>query len=241
MAECVQAPLWINETFRALQSQNFYMSNSNTAIPKHVFAIVGSLSAVLLLAFGIYALHRYEQKTKQPPWYLPSLAKETINGVQNPYRLKEFVYRYGAGKEIIKNKYYMSCRVKLYSLFDDIPKNTKSYLRQLDKRDLKAAYAQDKDKLFIIIDNQEILTTWMSPHELKPSIFNPFDEELKKQEASGQVIDLSKQGRYLFFQRCLDFIMDTQEPYTEKAFIKMNKWDFYEHFKSDQTKEKYNQ
>lgn len=174
---------------------------------------------------------------------MPSIAKATINGVHNPLRIKEFVYRYGAyDKELMEADYfYGSCRAYLYTLLEPLPQgDIKFYLRQFDRENLKSKRKSNKNTL-LVVEDQSIYTTWMQLHELKPSIFNPFDHDLKRQEELGQIINLENQEKYSFFLECLDFLKDTTEPYSKKPFVKQSGWDFYEEFKNKKTQEKYNQ
>lgn len=209
------------------------------AMNKDLLIVSSAICASLLLPFFCTTPPYSETKN----WPLPSIAKETINGVHNPLRIKEFVYRYGAyEKELMEADYsYGSCSVNLYTLLEPLPQeNIKQYLRQFDDRDLKSARTTDKERLFII-KGQSIQTTWMHLHELTPSIFNPFDHSIKRREELGQNINLENQQKYSFFLRCLDFIKDTTEPHSEKQFIKRSGWDFYESFKNKELQKKYNQ
>lgn len=110
------------------------MKSSHTAISKRELAIVCSLVGTLLLAF-FYTLNAQEEKK----WPLPSIAKETIYEVQNPYRIKEYVYYQGThekqkgGGRSPHNLSY--CSARIYSLFD-IPAedNFQDYLNSFEKR-----------------------------------------------------------------------------------------------------------
>ncbi|MDO4796087.1 MAG: hypothetical protein Q4A28_09155 [Brachymonas sp.] len=206
---------------------------------KDLLIVSSAICASLLLPFFCTTPPYSETKN----WPLPPIAKETINGVHNPLRIKEFVYRYGAyDKELMEADYfYGSCRAYLYSLLEPLPQgDIKLYLRQFDREKLESKRKSNKNTL-LVVEDQSIYTTWMQLHEFKPSIFNPFDHNLKRQEELGQIINLENQEKYSFFLRCLDFIKDTTEPYKEKALVKRSGWDFYEEFKNKKTQAKYNQ
>lgn len=196
-------------------------------LKKRYFILSGLVCVALSVVFFVF---------EKPPY----LATKVVNGVKNPYGIQSHVYSIGTyateegGVQRAKNwKQY--CFADMYSVSGISRENDiKSYLRQFDEKELREAYRRNSQTKYI--DRKGIIvTTWIHPSELVQNIFSPVDETLRVQTDNKQSMDLSKQGNYLDFIACREFLVGiTPTPSGYSLRVE-------EYFKSLINKKTYNQ
>lgn len=171
--------------------------------PKRKFltAMLCILACAYCFSIGKYAYYSYKHKKERENSPDPMIVR-IIAGVSNPFRLKEkigsyYTYNMEEGYEN-RSDDPPRCGAEFYTLLDSAPsQNMKMYLRQFDTEG-------------------EDWSTWLSRNELRPSLFNPFDENLKRQEEQGNP-DISDQVHYLTFLECENFLREGNTPMEQRT------------------------
>ncbi len=163
-------------------------------------------SLLLILA----SCSQFTEKKKEDKKWRNDLAKQTINGVKNPYMIDEFIYKYGAIDRIALYNDNPSdyCWFSVYSLKKSTNiTNLQNYLNQFNSEQLVQKLLNKKNRLsFYILEDERLISKWLHNNEVSQKLFEPLDTLMTEDKRFSQTMYDRHKECIVFFEDKMKFL-----------------------------------